>query len=429
MENTPAAWILTIGNEIINGVITDTNRETIARELRSAGISTKGMSSVGDEPSLIADALAHAMERAEVTVVSGGLGPTEDDKTAAAVADFLNVPLKSDPEQLARIEDRFRRWGRPMAASNAKQALFPVGAIPIPNDYGTAPGFMIERSGRIALFFPGVPRELIPLLRLQGIPAILERFGSSGQVFRTRTLHVYGITESKLGEILADVSRDEDDYHLAFLPRFPIIRLRMDTSARTAEEADQKLDTKQRVVIERVNENIISDDGRAMEEVVLHLLHDKGLTLALAESITGGMIGEMLTRVPGSSKTFTGSIVSYSNDMKIEVLGVSEETLRDHGAVSHQCAREMALGARRVGKAHIGLSSTGIAGPEGGTPDKPVGTFFLGLSTEDSTISRGFLLPGIREWVKTLAAMQALDLLRRYLLGHRIYGTEETEEK
>jgi nicotinamide-nucleotide amidase len=284
---------------------------------------------------------------------------------------------------------------------------------------------MIEQSGHIALFFPGIPRELIPMLRLKGIPAILERFGSPGQEFRTRTLHVYGISESKLGEILADVARDEDDYHLAFLPRFPVIRLRMDASARNVQEADQKLDAKQRVVNERLNESIISDDGRFMEEVVLHLLQNKGLTLALAESITGGMIGEMLTRVPGASQTFMGSIVSYSNDMKVGVLGVSNDTIRDQGAVSHRCAQEMAIGARRAGKAHIGLSATGIAGPDGGTPDKPVGTFFLGLSTEDATISRGFLLPGSREWVKTLAAMQALDLLRRYLLGYRIYGSEE----
>lgn len=425
MQKTVEAWILTIGDEIINGVITDTNRETIARELRSVGISIKGMSSVGDDPPLIADALAHTMERAGVTVVSGGLGPTEDDKTSAAVADFLGVPLKSDPEQLARIEERFRRWGRPMAASNAKQALFPEGAIPIPNDYGTAPGFMIERGGRIALFFPGIPGELIPMLRSKGIPAILERFGSPDRVFRTRTLHVYGISESKLGEILADVARDEEDYHLAFLPRFPVIRLRMDTGARTAQEADQVLDAKQRIVTERVNENILSDDGRLMEAVVLHLLHDKGLTVSLAESITGGMIGEMLTRVPGSSETFMGSIVSYSNEMKTAVLGVSEEIIRNYGAVSHKCAREMALGARAVGKADIGLSVTGIAGPDGGSADKPVGTFYVGLSTRDATTSRGFLLPGVREWVKTLAAMQALDLLRRHLLGYKIYGVEE----
>jgi nicotinamide-nucleotide amidase len=387
------------------------------------------MSSVGDDPPVIADALAHAMERAGITVVSGGLGPTEDDKTSAAVADFLGVALKSDSEQLARIEERFRRMARPMSASNAKQALFPEGAIPIPNDYGTAPGFIIERNGRAAMFFPGVPHELVNMLRLKGIPAILERFGSPDQVFRTRTLHVYGIPESKLGEILTDVASDEDDYHLAFLPRFPIIRLRMDVRARTAEQADQKLDVKQQIVTELIRENIISDNGRFMEEVVLDLLQSTGLTLALAESLTGGMIGEMLTRVPGSSKTFMGSIVSYSNDMKLEVLGVSEQTIRDYGAVSHRCAREMAMGARRVGKANVGLSSTGIAGPDGGSAEKPVGTFFVGLSTPDTTISRGFLLPGIREWVKTLAAMQALDLLRRYLLGSRIYGTEEADGK
>jgi len=368
-----------------------------------------------------------AMERARVTVVSGGLGPTEDDKTAASVAGFLEVPLRSDAEQLARIEERFRQWSRPMAASNAKQALFPVGAIPIPNDYGTAPGFMIEKQGRIALFFPGVPRELIRMIREKGIPAIVERFGASKQVFKTKTLHVYGLSESKLGEILADVSRDEDDYHLAFLPRFPIIRLRMDARGGTAEEADRILAVKQAVLNERVKENIISDDGRSMEEVLLELLETKGLTLAVAESITGGMIGEMITRVPGSSRTFMGSVVSYSNEMKIDVLGVPAQTIQTHGAVSHRCAHEMAAGARKVGNADVGLSVTGVAGPDGGTPAKPVGTFFLGLSTSDMDMSRGFLLPGHREWVRTLAAMQALDLLRRHLLGYRIHGQEENK--
>jgi nicotinamide-nucleotide amidase len=423
---TPAeAWILTIGNEILNAVITDTNREAISRELRGAGIAVAGMSSVGDDVSRIADAVRCAMDRAEITIACGGLGPTEDDKTSASVAEFLGVPLESDPEQLAGIEERFRGWGRPMAASNAKQAMFPMGAIPIPNDYGTAPGFMIERDGRIAQFFPGVPRELIRMLRERGIPEIQARFAGSGRIFRTRTLKVYGLSESKLGEILSDTARDEPDFHLAFLPRFPIIRLRMDAGGRDEEEVDRKLDAKQRTIEERIRENIISDDGRPMEEVVLRLLESKGWTLGPAESITGGMIGEMITRVSGSSRTFMGSIVAYSNEMKSRILEVSERTLRDHGAVSHSCAREMALGARKATNADVGLSVTGIAGPDGGSPEKPVGTFFIGLAAPDAVITRGFLLPGTRTWVKTLAAMQSLDLLRRHLLGYKIHGNEE----
>jgi nicotinamide-nucleotide amidase len=425
MESPVHAWILTIGNEIINGVITDTNRETISRELRSVGIVVMGMSSTLDDPGLIADALRLAMERAQVVIVSGGLGPTEDDKTAAGAAQFLGERLRSDAEQLARIEERFRQWSRPMAASNAKQALLPETAQAIPNDYGTAPGFMIQKKGRVALFFPGVPRELIKMLRERGIPAILERFGPADRVFRTRTLIVYGLSESKLGEMVADVARDEHDYHLAFLPRFPIIRLRMDTFAVTEEEAEKKLDAKQATLNERIGENIISSNGRSMEQVVLNLLENRGLTLSLAESITGGMIGEMVTRVPGSSRSFMGSVVSYSNDMKIRLLGVSENTLHSHGAVSHRCAAEMAEGARRTGNADLGLSATGIAGPDGGSAEKPVGTFFLGLATPETTITRSFLLPGAREWVQTLAAMQSLDLLRRYLLGYRIHGKEE----
>lgn len=425
MEKQIQSWILTIGNEIINGVITDTNRETISRELRSVGIAVTGMSSTIDDPELIADALRLAMERANVVVVSGGLGPTEDDKTAAGAARFLGVRLHSDAEQLARIVDRFRQWNRPMAASNAKQALLPETALAIPNDYGTAPGFMIQKDGSVALFFPGVPRELVRMLRERGIPAILDRFGPTARVFRTRTLIVYGFSESKLGEMLADIARDEEDYHLAFLPRFPIIRLRMDTSGSTAEEADEKLALKEAVLRERIGENIISDDGRSIEEVVLQLLEKNGLTVALAESITGGMIGEMLTRVPGSSHTYMGSVVSYSNDMKMRLLGVSEQTLADHGAVSHRCAAEMAEGARTAGRADVGISVTGIAGPDGGSAEKPVGTFFVGLATSQGTLTRGFLVPGAREWVRTLAAMQALDLLRRHMSGFRLHGTED----
>jgi nicotinamide-nucleotide amidase len=423
------AWILTIGNEIINGVITDTNRETISRELRAVGITVKGMSSVGDDPALIGDALKLAMERAPITIVSGGLGPTEDDKTAASVAEFLGVPLYTDTEQLARIEERFKTWNRPMASTNAKQAEFPQGANAIPNDWGTAPGFLIEISGRIAMFFPGVPREMVNMLRHKAIPTILQRYGMPDQVFGSRTLHVYGISESRLGEILADVAIDEDDYHLAFLPRFPIIRLRLDACAPDQVALASKLDAKQQVIESRLHENILSTDGKSMEELVLRLLEERGLTLALAESITGGMIGEMLTRVPGSSTSFMGSVVSYSNDMKISLLGVSENTIKEKGAVSHLCAREMAVGAQRVGKADIGLSITGIAGPDGGSDEKPVGTFFVGLASKEEVISRGFLLPGSREWVRTLGAMQSLDLLRRHFLGLRIHGAEDSDQR
>ncbi len=425
MNTRLEAWILTVGNEIINGVITDTNREAIARELRSAGIGIRGMSSVGDDKAHISEAVKLAMDRARITIASGGLGPTEDDKTAASVADFLGVPLRTDPDQLARIEQRFALWNRPMSASNAKQAMFPEGAIPIPNDYGTAPGFIIEKDGRIALFFPGVPRELVRMLRERGIPAVSERLGRSAQIFKTRTLYVYGLSESKLGEILADVAQDEEGFHLAFLPRFPIIRLRMDAHGPDSESVERRLALKQQVIVERISENILSYDGRSMEQVVLEILRNKGWTLALAESITGGMIGEMITRVPGSSVSFMGSVVTYSNAMKSSVLGVSPDTLSTCGAVSHRCAREMAIGAQKAGGADVGLSVTGIAGPDGGTADKPVGAFFVGLATPETVMTRGFLLPGERAWVRTLAAMQSLDTLRRYLLGYRIHGQEE----
>jgi nicotinamide-nucleotide amidase len=418
------AWILTIGNEIINGVITDTNRETISRELRSVGISIKGMSSVGDDIPAMIDEIDRAMRMSRVVVVSGGLGPTEDDKTSEAVAKLLGVELTLDELQFERIKDRFLQWGRPMAESNRKQALLPVGSEPIPNDHGTAPGFAIHRNGSIAMFFPGVPRELTRMLKEQGIPRIFRTFGKPKSIFRSQTVMVYGLSESKLAEILQDVAIDEPGFHLAFLPRFPVIRLRLDVSGDDVRAVEDVLSQKLSIILNRIGENVIAVDGQSIEQVTVGILRERNLTLALAESITGGMIGEMVTRVPGSSQCFMGSIVSYSNGMKTSLLKVSEQTLQARGAVSHECAREMAIGARSAGFADIGLSVTGIAGPDGGTPQKPVGTFYVGLATADDVLSRGFLLPGPRDWVKTLAATQALDTLRRWLSGIRLHGTE-----
>ncbi|MFH0957251.1 MAG: competence/damage-inducible protein A [Pseudomonadota bacterium] len=418
------AWILTIGNEIINGVITDTNRENISRELKSAGISVIGMSSVGDDVPLMVEEIDLAMKRSKIVLVSGGLGPTEDDKTSSAAAKLLGVGLKLDEAQLDRIRARFAHWGRPMSDSNVKQALFPEGAEPIPNDYGTAPGFMIDRDGAIAMFFPGVPRELILMLREQGIPRIFRKFGKSKKIFASKTIIVYGLSESRLGETLKDVAIDEPGFHLAFLPRFPIMRLRLDASGDIAESVDNILSRKLEIILDRVRENVISVHGKSLEQVTVDLLVERKMTLSLAESITGGMIGEYITRVPGASRVFSGGVVAYSNDMKSSLLNVAQDTLKQHGAVSHQCAREMAVGARSVGGSDIGLSVTGIAGPDGGTSQKPVGTFFVGLATPSQVLSRGFFLPGQRDWVKTLAATQSLDTLRRWLSGMRLHGTE-----
>lgn len=422
MSDSPSAWIMTIGNEIINGVITDTNRENISRELRSVGISVRGMSSVRDVEEEIVDALKYAMEKAEITIVSGGLGPTEDDKTAVSAAMLLGEDLVLNEEQLQRIRDRFTRMGRPMSPSNTKQAMMPRSCAPLPNDYGTAPGFAIEHSKRYALFFPGIPAELIPMLREQGFPFIWNRIGGKRKSFRNKTTIVFGYTESRLGEILSDIARDTEDCHLAFLPRFPVIRLRIDAMGANDFEADAIVEAKQAQIRQRITENIISETGASIEEVVIRLLEERNLTLSLAESITGGLIGEMITRVAGASRTFMGSIVSYSNELKTDVLNVPKSVIEQHGAVSHECAKAMALGARLTGRSNVGLSVTGIAGPDGGSPTKPVGTFFVGMSTDETLMSRRFLMPGKREWVKTLAAMQTLDTLRRSLLGYRLHG-------
>lgn len=425
MTQNLSAWILTIGNEIINGVITDTNRENIARELRSVGISIRGMSSVGDNEGEIAEALTYSMNKADLTICSGGLGPTEDDKTAASAAMFMGTSLRLDEEQLQKIEHRFARWGRSMSPSNAKQAMLPLNCIPITNEYGTAPGFAIERNNHYALFFPGIPAELIPMLREKGLPLIWKLLGSSGKIFKNKTIIVYGLSESRLGEILSDISEDTENCHLAFLPRFPVIRLRIDAMGGSDSEAVKVISEKQAQIRLRIPENIISDDGLPIEEVIINILKERNATLTLAESITGGLIGEMLTRVPGSSRSFMGSLVCYSNELKTGVLGVPSRVIEDHGAVSHECAKAMAAGARLAGASTIGLSVTGIAGPDGGSAEKPVGTFFVGISFDEHVISRRFLMWGKRDWVKHLAAMQALDTLRRNFMGLRLHGESD----
>ncbi|HET7230728.1 MAG TPA: competence/damage-inducible protein A [Longimicrobium sp.] len=419
------AAFLAIGDEIVGGLTTDTNSGFIAGLLRDVGVEPVAGFSVPDDEEGIARTLERAMEEADLIVCTGGLGPTADDLTTAVVARVAGQELRRDDASLEAIRDRFRSRGMEMTENNAKQALFPSEATVIPNPNGTAPGFVvaIRRGGgeRWVACFPGVPRETRAMVRDWLVPWVAAR--QPGTRFATRTFSTFGLTESRLDEMLAGVVT-ADEARLAFRAAFPRIQARLTVSGGPGDDLDTRLDELERRVRERLGHHLYATGDQGMEQVVGALLRERKLTLAVAESCTGGRIGDWITNVPGSSEYFLLGVATYSNAAKERMLGVRAETLAAHGAVSTQTAEEMAEGVRQRAGADLGLSTTGIAGPGGGTPDKPVGTVCIGLAWEGGTWSRRYDLGDRgRDFIKGVTAMSALDRVRRWLLGEMEDGT------
>ncbi|HEU0076333.1 MAG TPA: CinA family nicotinamide mononucleotide deamidase-related protein, partial [Longimicrobiaceae bacterium] len=355
----------------------------------------------------------------EVAVSTGGLGPTADDLTTAVVARLAGRPLRLDEHSLAIIEERFRGRGMEMPENNRKQALFPEGSTIVPNPLGTAPGFIcpVGRGGAIrhVVCLPGVPREM-KRMAVETVIPWLEGL-SPGRRFLSRVFSTFGLAESRLDELLEGVV-SPSEARLAFRAAFPRIQARLTVSGAPDDDLEGRLDALEARVRERLGTHLYAVGDEGMEETVGRLLRERGVTLAVAESCTGGLIGHRLTEVPGSSEYFLMGVVSYSNDAKERLLGVRPETLRGSGAVSTQAAEEMAAGIRRLSGADLGLATTGIAGPGGGTPDKPVGTVCVALAWEGGSWSRRYDLgERSRDWVKGMTAQTALDRVRRWLLG------------
>ncbi|HKP77042.1 MAG TPA: competence/damage-inducible protein A [Longimicrobiaceae bacterium] len=413
------AAFLAIGDEIVGGLTTDTNSGFIAGELRAVGVEAVGGFTVADEEDEIARALERAMADAELVVCTGGLGPTADDLTTAVVARVAGRELRLDEASLAQIEERFRSRGIEMSPNNRKQALFPEGATIIPNPNGTAPGFIVPVARAwgecwIACF-PGVPRETRAMVRDALVPWLAARQPDTR--FASRTFSTFGLAESKLDELLAGVV-DPREARLAFRAAFPRIQARLTVRGAPEDDLEARLDALELRVRERLGHHLYAAGDEGMEETVGRLLRERGLTLAVAESCTGGRIGDWITDVPGSSEYFLLGTAVYSNEAKQRVLGVSADTLAAHGAVSTQTAEEMAEGVRRIAGAAVGLSTTGIAGPGGGSAEKPVGTVCVGLAWEGGAWSRRYDLGDRgRDWIKGFTAITALDRLRRWLLG------------
>ncbi len=417
-ENVTAE-VLSVGTELLLGQIVDTNAAYISTILPDWGISIYRRTTVGDNLERIIDALREAFSRADIVITTGGLGPTMDDLTREAIAGLWGLEMKEDPRIIRRLEAFFKDRRYPMAKSNRKQALCPEGGILIDNAVGTAPGIFIERNDRVFIALPGPPFEMKPML--PRVYDLLCQRGYAGcQVIRSRVIHTCGIGESSLEEKLDSIIRHQNNPTIAPLAHPAGVDLRLTAKAETAEKAEAMLSEVESRLQGVIGEAVYGTDQESLEGAVVRLLQERKMKLALAESCTGGLVAHLITNIPGISVNFPGGIISYANSAKIELLGVDEALIRNYGAVSPECAGAMAAGVRKAFHADIGLSLTGIAGPSGGTAEKPVGLLYTGLSTTDGQVVKKARFKGGREENKLRFARTALDMLRRYLLAEEL---------
>jgi nicotinamide-nucleotide amidase len=421
------AEILATGDEIRTGALIDSNSAHIAEKLEQAGVMVARHHAAGDDLNILIAVLKEIGQRADIAVVTGGLGPTVDDLSAAAAAGAAGVELALNPEARETVERFFKTFNRPMTESNRKQAWLPKGASCLDNPVGTAPGFSLE-IGRCQFFFlPGVPYEMKKMLEEKVLPKISEMLGQDHMFRRVKTLSTFGLPESLAGEKVAEIATLFPDIKLGLRARFPEIQIKLYGSAGKEADLTQRLEDAGTWVKQQLGRNVFSDKGRSMEEVIGKLLTAAGATLAIAESCTGGLLAHRLTNVSGSSAYFLLSAVTYSNPAKMAMLGVKPETLNRWGAVSEEIVAQMAAGVRRLAGANFGLATSGIAGPSGGSPEKPVGTVCIGLSDDHGTVTRKLYFPfGKRLMNKSIFAMAALDILRRKLEDSLTPGQRES---
>jgi nicotinamide-nucleotide amidase len=405
--------ILSTGDELTTGRVVDTNSAYIADRLYSLGLEVVAILKVGDTKERLLWALEHGLNLGDLVIGTGGLGPTADDLTTEMVGEYFGRPLKMDNDVATGLKRRFEARGLPWTQNNLKQALFPDGAEIVPNPAGTAPGFRIETADKKSLIWlSGVPREMEAMMQETVLPWVAKASAGGGQV-SAATFKIHGLTESRLDDILKPILLPPEA-KLSFRAHYPDLTLRLTVWG--GQQREKKFSELTAQIRDLIGPNIYGEGDVTLEEIVGNLLQEKGWTLALAESCTGGAVGHRITRVAGSSAYFKSSIVSYSNEAKSHFLGVKKTTLERHGAVSRETALEMAEGALREANADIALSITGIAGPSGGSAEKPVGTVWMGIARRGHSDARHFNFHGDRERVILGAAQAALNFLRTSLL-------------
>ncbi len=405
------------GTELLLGQILNTNARFLAQELSALGLDLFYQTTVGDNSARLTEVLQSAMHRADLIIITGGLGPTTDDLTKETVAEALGLSLRLDEPVLEEIQSFFNCRGKTMPPANKKQAMMPAGSRVIPNGQGTAPGVLIERDDKIIILLPGPPVEMQPMFLNQLVPYLRQKVSGSSAVIVSRVLKIWGIGESAVEEKIIDLVCAQDNPTIAFLASLGEVHVRITTKAANAEQADRIIRPLEDEIRRRLGKFIFGTNADTMENIAGKMLLHRGLTISLAESCTGGLIAKMLTDLPGSSAYLMYGVVSYSNEAKVKLLGVNRASLDKHGAVSAEIAGEMVAGVRRVGGTDLALAVTGIAGPGGGTAEKPVGLVYIGLAANDLIDVREFLFAGDRATVRQQTANAALNMVRLHLLG------------
>lgn len=411
------AHIVTIGDEILIGQTINTNTSFIGEILSENSIEVIKTSAVGDDKNIILKEFKDALSNADLVITTGGLGPTHDDLTRECVLEYFNTELIENPKVLDNIVKIFKRRGKEVTAINKDQAMVPKDAEVIFNEHGTAPGFWIERNNKIMVVLPGVPLEMKDMMTSTVIPKLLEKLGEREEVVLRKTLQTTGIAESFLFEKLGNLDELLQGGKLAFLPSQFGVKLRISATAKSKEDASNILSGIEQRIRSKVGRYVFGTGEERLEEVIARLLKDRGLTLSVAESCTGGMISNMLTNISGSSEYFQRGIIAYSNAAKVEILKVDEDTISEHGAVSYKVSLQMAAGVKSVSGTDLGLAVTGIMGPTGGTTNKPVGTVFIAICDAEVCTARKFTFGDNRILNKERTSQAALDMIRRHLLG------------
>ncbi len=407
---------LSIGDELICGQITDTNAGTIASLLLAEGLRIQRHLTVGDNEPDIIGALNDLGRVSDAIIVTGGLGPTADDMTSRAAARATGRRLVIHEEARTHVRKMSGRLETLIVCPlSDKQAMIPTKSTLIPNPTGTACGFHLMHNGVFMFFIPGVPSEMVVMLRDSVIPFILERVPHK-RVIRTAALNLFGPCEAEIDELLTGIARPEQGLTLGICVTFPWMKVTLRAEADSDDAASDLLVPAVGTVREQLKDYCFSSGDSSMDETVAELFRDRCLTLSLAESCSGGLVAKRITDIPGSSRYFNEGVVTYSNDAKMRLLGVPAELLNNFGAVSSECASAMAKGVRLASGSDLGLATTGVAGPDGGSDDKPVGTVYISLAAVDGCWTKRFQFGGNRDDIRTLTAWTALDWMRRYLL-------------
>ncbi|MDQ1318633.1 MAG: nicotinamide-nucleotide amidase [Candidatus Poribacteria bacterium] len=407
--------LLFVGTELLLGQIVNTNASYLGENLANLGVDLYYSSVVGDNLDRIKGAIQHALSRSELVVITGGLGPTFDDITREGIASAVGRELVYDPNVMAQIEEHFKRTKYQMLPMHSRQAyVISSGCQVIPNLIGSAPGLIIDYEGKWIIAMPGVPREMKKMCQDAVFPWIAEKVGNVA--IKSKVIKVAGLGESAVANEINDIVESLSNPTIAFLCQPGEVTVRITAKASNSDEAFKMIDDVAKRVKDKLGDNVFGEDNQTIEQVIGNMLLSSHRTVALAESCTGGLVSDRITDISGSSDYFLGGVISYSNHLKIDLLGVSSDDLKKYGAVSATVAEQMAQGIRELVNSDYGISITGIAGPTGATAEKPVGLVYIGVASRNGAYSKEFRFVGDRTGIKRWASQSALDMLRRELL-------------